>query len=85
MEFKHPTGANNATSCCTTLAAFGLPQRGMLRFKIEGEYNNYIFSILQIFYKNDNAINITILETYTIIFKVVYLTCHIHLVFKRAL
>jgi hypothetical protein len=41
-------------------------EKGMLKFKIEGENRNYICSVLKIFYNNSNAIYITILEIYLV-------------------
>jgi hypothetical protein len=63
MEFRW----SNATSQCATSVAFcSAAERGMLIIKIEGEYRNYIFSILQIFYTNINVIyRVNIKELYT--------------------
>jgi hypothetical protein len=52
VEFRHPLCANTVISHCAMLASlWSTTEKGMSRFKIEGEYRNYFFSILQILFK----------------------------------
>lgn len=67
MELKHLKSVNTATCHCATSAAFwSATEKEMLRFKIEGNYRIYIFRVLQMFFKNFNAIYAMIIELYTV-------------------
>jgi hypothetical protein len=76
MEFKYPTGSNNATFHYTA-------GKGILKFRTEDENKNYICSIIKIFYINFNEIYIMILEMYTIFES--YAICLILFIFKGLL